>query len=357
MATFFSPWIGKDYKEGIEGNTILIIGVQHWCDPSYWECPQKTPRDCLSKRDKTCFVWKGKSPNCPLHNECTDKEKDDCLIGSFRFLHCETKISIHDHIYGTEKTKRTEIFTLVFDALKKVFCNSLKKISEIEKEKSILDLLPEDLKPKEKERYWNRVVFTNYIQHYTRLLSAGRLAPTELKETPEIDKEGIKRCFNLFEKKRPDIIIVLKEKEIYTKVYHLDIVKESGYLPLEKYHDELGRFYVLTIPSSDIYRKTPQIKDFIKDYINKCPKIKSSDILELEDFLEKKKFGKNKKERRKYIVDLLPPEFCNKYYKTDESGMRIFDDSKLRTLKSKINQKGTREKGKIEELYKEFLGN
>ena len=135
MSTYFKPWKGIDYKEGIKGNTILAIGVQHWCDPSYWHCEEKTPYDCLKNRDKTCTVWNKKRNKemllCPLKEVCENRkdkpkpEKDGCCLeGDFRFLHCETKIAIYDHIHNQQKTKRAQVFECLIDALTSLFENS-----------------------------------------------------------------------------------------------------------------------------------------------------------------------------------------------------------------------------------------
>lgn len=225
---YFDPWIGRKYKEGIKGNTILIVGVQHWCDPSYWNCTEECPRECLQKRDKACTVWnrekykkneiksvwikeKGNTmPRCPLYESCDSEDKHDCLSNGFRFLHCETKISVYDHITGKEKTKRTDIFALVFESLVKIFRGALITTCHIKNPDRIIDLLPEDLSTDERNGYWERIVFTNYIQHYTKLLSGNRLDLKELEYDTKTDKNGIERCLELF-KNKPDVIIILKE--------------------------------------------------------------------------------------------------------------------------------------------------
>ena len=37
---YFHPWKGTHSEDGIIGTTILIIGVQHWCDPEFWNCKE-----------------------------------------------------------------------------------------------------------------------------------------------------------------------------------------------------------------------------------------------------------------------------------------------------------------------------
>ena len=58
---YFDPWVGENYeKSGINGDKILVIGLQHWCDPSFWKCDCKNPYKCLDERDRECVVWNAK---------------------------------------------------------------------------------------------------------------------------------------------------------------------------------------------------------------------------------------------------------------------------------------------------------
>lgn len=366
---YFHPWEGKDYTKGINGNTILIVGVQHWCDPSYWGCSEESPFECLQKRDETCTVWnreeyekndikrawwikdkENKMPQCPLYESCKSEDKDKCLLGKFRFLHCETKISVYDHIKGEERTKRTDIFALVFESLVKIFRGALRKECNItnHNDVSIINLTPEKLNEDEKKGYWDRIVFTNYIQHYTKLLSGNRLDPEELKYTPETNKNGIERCLKKFKDNKPDVIIILKEEEIYKRVFLQ--VKEKGYVPLEQFTVP-GKFYVLAKKSSNLYQSSPNMEDFIKYCINKWrDNIKTLYIVKLEYYLEDKKWGKTIRDRYESIVKLCPPEIQKEYYKEKK-----FCYNKLSHAKSYYKNEKEEFINYMKNLYDKFI--
>lgn len=372
---FFHPWKGKDYTKGINGNTILIVGVQHWCDPSQWDCNEKSPLECLQKRDETCSVWNREKydennikrvwikeeretmPPCQLRIDkiCKSKDKDKCLSEKFRFLHCETKISVYDHITGKERTKRTDIFALVFESLVKIFGSALRKECNIKDSNvSIIDLTPEKLNEDEKKGYWGRIVFTNYIQHYTKLLPGGRFNPEELRHDPKTDKKRIKECLNLFKDKNkhnvinPDVIIILKEEQIYKRVFLQ--VKEIGYVPLEQFTVP-GKFYVLAKKSSNLYQSSPNMEDFIKYCINKWrDNIKTLYIVKLEYYLEDKKWGKTIRDRYESIVKLCPPEIQKEYYKEKK-----FCYNKLSKAKSYHKNEKEEIINDMKNLYDKFI--
>lgn len=337
MSTYFKPWKGTDYKEGIKGNTILVIGVQHWCDPSSWNCEEKTPHDCLKKRDKTCTVWNKKTNKemelCPLKEIC-QKNKDNgvlklsdegCLEGDFRFLHCETKIAIYDHLHN--KIKRAQVFECLIDALTSLFGNS------------------------GNSNYFDKIVFSNYIQHYTEFYRNGRLNPEELKLTPETDKYRFKECLKLFENQKPDVIIVLQEEKILEKIK--EIVKES-YVHLDL-KDEPKSFYILASRQSQLYKKSyiDEINNFIKYHTQNWTKKGSTtrDIEVLALFIETyiyKEDNKSMKEIRKQIVELCPLEIKTSYYKNGD-----FNDEKLRYISSNKN-KTPITKEQIDEIKRKY---
>lgn len=331
---YFHPWVGTHYEEGINETTILVIGVQHWCDPSFWHCTEKTPHNCLNERDTTCTVWNRKKNEkmklCPLKEVC-QKKKDNgklelpdegCLVGDFRYLHCETKISTYDHIEGNETTKRAKVFIYLSDALNTLFKKKLKGLEE-----------------KERKRYcFDRIVFSNYIQHYTLFYYRyGELNPDELKKDPDKDKEGFKRNFELFEND-PDLIIVLQEKIILEKVKKISIVK-NNYVHLEK-KDEPKSFYVLAKRGSKLYSEyvNDDTDNFIKYYTKEWKK-KGSTTHDIEmlaqflyDFYKKVSTKKSMKAIREQIVKQCPPEIQEDYYNKENGD---FNDNIFRTNKNK----------------------
>ncbi len=349
---FFDAWVGDRYKEGIENTTILIIGVQHWCDPSFWKCEVEDPIDCLNSRDGTCTVWnkyeysKSKSnawidseikyndkptmPRCLLREDCGEKG-EKCLVKGRRFLHCETKISVYDHIHNNEKLKRTNIFNLVFEVLRDLFENNLKVLCGIGKD----DFECRDLKPENKKAYWSRIVFTNYIQHYTKFEPGGEFNEYELVKTPNEDRRNIENIIdNKFGKdKGPEIIIVLKEEKILDKILKIDRIKKLGY-KYDKSKSKPQKYFILFHPRSERYKK--DINDVIADYIkkiqNKKGRIKTRDIILLAECLRYyKSYDAKDKNIYEKIVQQLPNEEQKPYYKDDGS----FNANRFSSNKSK----------------------
>lgn len=349
---FFDPWIGSDYIAGIDDNKIFAVGIQHWCDPTHWHCNKTSPNECLEKCDKTCTVWNRKEyeknkecnewvneenrtmPKCPFildetsKYNCKDGKRDDCLNNGFRFLHCETKIAVFDHINDREKTKRSQVFECLSDALNTLFKEKLKGLKEKEK----------------KEYCFDRIIFANYIQHYTQLYRNGRLDLKELQLEPQKDKEGFKNNLKKFGNKKPDIIIVLQEEAILKGVEN--IVK-GDYIHLKE-KDEPKSFYVLAKINSQFYNENykKSIEDFIQfeieninnKYKNDGKKAKvSRGIATLVFFIIHQNFAHHKKTSRKEIaqgiVDSCLPEIKKIYYKNGnfkDDFIRYFSSNKVR---------------------------
>lgn len=346
---FFDAWVGDRYKEGIDNTTILIIGVQHWCDPNYWKCEVKDPIDCLNVRDGTCIVWnkkeykKSKSnawvdseiayegkptmPGCPLRELC--KSGKICFRDGIRYLHCETKISVYDHIHNNEKLKRTNIFNLVFEVLRNLFENDLNVLCDIDKD----DFECRNLKPENKKAYWERIVFTNYIQHYTKFEAGGEFNENELTKTPIEDCENIKNIIdNKFGKdKGPEIIIVLKEEKILEKILKNHRIKQLGY-KYDKNKSKPQKYFILFHPRSEKYKK--DINDVIAYCIKRLEgkRIKTRDIILLAIYLKKyKNYDDKDKNIYEKIVRQLPNEYKRQYYKEDGS----FNANRFSSNKSK----------------------
>ena len=314
---YFDPWIGDQYQEGIDGNTILVVGEQHWCDPEIWKC-DKDPHKCLEEHDSDCTAWKkatnGNLELCPLHEKCNYKnKKNKCLLKSIRFLHCETKISVWDHIQGKERAKRTRVFEFVFKALKSIFPKRMEEYSNKE---------IEDLSPKQKKWYWDRIIFTNFIQHYTKLLPGGKLGKGELKINPEKNYKGIKKCLEQhFKDKAPDVVIVLKNKDILQQI--------KGQLGSQynhcKYEDSPNEYYVLANDKSNLYKRlfsnNPDINKFIEKHVKdwKAEQATTRKIETLVEFLKRNKYVKNYKEGEIKVLKLCSKEIQERYGLKQES--------------------------------------
>lgn len=364
---FFDPWIGSDYKTGIDGNTIFAVGAQHWCDPKYWHCDKTSPHECLEKCDKTCTVWNKKEyeknekcnawvdednktmPMCPLslvdekskyHKyKCRNGKREDCLTNGFRFLHCETKIAVFDHIDNREKVKRSQVFVCIKDALTSLFDKSL-----------------------DKSEYFDRIIFANYIQHYTHY-RYGRLDSEELQLESQKDKEGFKNNLKKFDNGKPDIIIVLQEEMILKEVE--DIVKDD-YVHITEI-DDPKIFYVLVRKSSQFYKENYRetIEGFIQketkeinDKYEENSKTEVSRGIAILVFFIKELppyKGISLKELTKKIVDSCSEKIKKLYYKNGEfkyDSIRYFRSKKAGKVGKPITDE---EMKKIENKYIDYM--
>lgn len=122
---FFKPRIGKDYDKGIHGLRTLVLGSHFSCP--YNNCPH-LKKECNSS--KSIF---GMDMKCPCY---TDKENKNY----YRLSNCDT-IEIDSYLEGVPYPAFSA-FTYIM----------LKKRDHITEE--------------EKNDFWSKVAFTNYIQHY-----------------------------------------------------------------------------------------------------------------------------------------------------------------------------------------------
>ena len=374
MAKLFDPWIGKDYKEGIDGNTILVVGVQHWCDPKFWNCEEANPHECLENRNNKCTVWNTKAYQdngrchewanynnrvelCPLYEKCESKDKSDCLNKGLRLLQCETKISVHDHIEDKEKRKRARVFALVFDVLKNLFEEALTALPfNIKRKETNVSALT----PIQKRNYWNRIVFTNFIQHYTEYWNYGELNPKELKYEPEKNQKAFDKCMKEFPSGSPDVIVVLQEPQIFKIIKG---ILGNKYIYLEE-KSEARAFYILAKPSSPLYKKTKnEDKDKRNNFIRYCVqdfkgKRISRQIEILTRFLyelEKKQTGtSNLKQIREEILDCCSNEIKEQFYICDKDGNKKINHNTFNSLVKHTPIK-EKERTKINNKYKEYF--
>lgn len=316
---YFDPWVGDNYESGIKGDKILVIGLQHWCDPTYWGCCYEDPHECLDQRDSTCTVWNaecyrpkdpdknlnendkkpsgweylGKDimPNCPIEkckdrNKCTNTESD---APRFRYLHCETKISVYNHINDQERAQRASIFGAVLTALGELYF---------------------DFK-NNKKKCWNSIAFTNFIQHYTKIDNKNPNRIDINKELTEVlsEKNSVALQHHI-DNLEPNVIIALKIDKItslikaiyrnkYVECKNISIMTPMG-----------GTFTFLVFAEKDsfLYKKIENdLRCFVNNYIienlqvdmdAKDLKIDKNDIKRkiqaLAVFIKEQKGGKGK---------------------------------------------------------------
>lgn len=283
---YFDPWVGDNYESGIKGDKILVIGLQHWCDPKYWGC-NKDPHKCLDERDSTCTVWNADiyknvqkasgrehsngdiMPNCPI-NAC--KKRNEC-IGTikntrFRYLHCETKIAIYDHINDQERAQRASIFGAVLTALEKLYIKSENKEANISYDK---------------KKCWNSIAFANFIQHYTKIDPKN---PNRVDINKELTEVLSEKNLNALDKHiknlKPKVIIALKIDMIPSIIkgtYH-DKYVECKDISIMTPMGGTFTFSVFAEKNSHLYIKIKQdLNDFVDDYIRENLQIVSEEDL------------------------------------------------------------------------------
>ena len=142
----FKPWVGKDYfTKGYQGQRILVLGESHYCKTELAEGGRCHP---LCQKEK-------------MDNACYDQTQDD----------------VHAMVYNYEGYPFQQTF-LCF-------------------ERAVAGkVLPQ----KEREEFWESVMFYNYIQY---ALPAARINPN-----PEHWGKSEKAFVELLEKYSPDKIIV-----------------------------------------------------------------------------------------------------------------------------------------------------
>lgn len=279
---YFDPWVGDNYETGIKGDKILVIGLQHWCDPKYWNC-DKDPHKCLDERDSTCTVWNAECyrpkdsdknlyenaqkpsgwehlgekndmmPNCPILEKCN--KRDECNgtkdnTPRLRYLHCETKISVYNHINDQERAQRASIFGAVLTALGKLYF---------------------DFK-NNKKKCWNSIAFTNFIQHYTKIDSENpnRININKelaIKELSEKDTEALQHHIG---KLKPKVIIALKIDKItsFIKGKYRDKYVECKDISIMTPMGGTFTFTVFALKESYLYKKIKQDwKTFVNNYV------------------------------------------------------------------------------------------
>lgn len=378
---YFDPWVGENYESGIKGDKVLVIGLQHWCDPTYWGC-DKDPHICLNERDSECTVWNAKlyrpeglnenvqkpsgweflekniMPNCPIEkckerSKCTSTESN---APRFRYLHCETKISVYNHIHNNERAKRASIFGAVLSALEKLYSIDFKN---------------------KKEECWNRIAFTNFIQHYTKIdpKNPNRIdINSELEEQAEKNSKAL--CYLIEKKHIPDVIVALnidllnKTITSFIKGRYHNKYFECNNISIMTPMGGTFTFSVFATEKSFLYKKIKNdLKAFVDYYICNNLQVKVNDgssktsdiarkIQALAEFLKEQK-GTESKPVSKYRDDILKNENINKcirkkfYLDNDYKHQKTseFSDIKRQKLKHLFDD----ELERIKNLYNSLI--
>lgn len=399
---YFDPWVGDNYKDGIKGDKILVIGLQHWCDPKYWNC-DKDPHKCLDERDSTCTVWNAECyrpknsdknldenaqkpsgwehlgekndmmPNCPILEECNKRNECNGTKDNtprLRYLHCETKISVYDHINGQERAQRASIFGAVLAALEELY-----SIKFENKEANI---------SYDKKKCWNSIAFTNFIQHYTKIDSKN---PNRININHELTKvlseknsEALEYLISDSKKKHkylkgtPSVIIALninkKTMSIIKGICGKDYV-ECENIPIMTPMGGTFAFTVFALRDSFLYKKIKNdLEAFVDNYVienlqvdmdRKDLKITKSEIARkiqaLAEFLKEQKELEDKKVS-KYRNDILKNNNTHKsirgvfYSDKDNEKQKISMFTEIR--KSEVKHLLNNEIDGIKAAYEDF---
>ena len=295
----FFPWIGIDYKdqkpkqeESVPtagpsfGDKIFFIGAQHWCRPSQFGCgiKEEKVKECLKKKNADCHEWKNNDKICPLREEentcwcpahsSNSELREKCGYGTTPLLQCETRISITHHIKCKEITRRQDVFFIVYDFLRDHYSSQMKKIFGLNE----LPLESDDITTKQREKYWSRIAFMNYVQHYTIPIKNTWLNIKELDYTKEKDKKIFRRYIRDLSYS-PDVIVILKEKIIKEKVEeNLKGLPKKYYYQASLSKDNL--YYVFCTEKSQLYKKKSlRIDEFIDAVIEDKRKSDKVDTL------------------------------------------------------------------------------
>lgn len=193
---------------------------------------------------------------CPGYDNTEFREK--CGYGSKPLLQCETRISITHHIKCKEITRRQDVFFIVYDFLRDHYSSQMKKIFGLNE----LPLESDDITTKQREKYWSRIAFMNYVQHYTIPIKNTWLNIKELDYTKEKDKKIFRRYIRDLSYSL-DVIVILKEKIIKEKVEeNLKGLPKKYYYQASLSKDNL--YYVFCTEKSQLYKKKSlRIDEFI----------------------------------------------------------------------------------------------
>lgn len=361
----FFPWIGIDYKDQKPkqeesdpkagpsfGDKIFFIGAQHWCRPSQFGCgiKEEEVKDCLKKKNANCHEWEKNDKICPLRKEntnwCpmflnTELRKKKCANGLTPLLQCETRISITHHIKCKEITRRQDVFFIVYDFLRDHYSSQMKKIFGLNE----LPLESDDITTKQREKYWSRIAFMNYVQHYTIPIKNTWLNIKELDYTKEKDKKIFRRYIRDLSYS-PDVIVILKEKIIKEKVEeNLKGLAKKYYYQASLSKDNL--YYVFCTEKSQLYKeKSLRIDEFIDAVIEdkmKSDKVDTLFLACLAKCIQQDMGFSTLKKSIRHILGRDILKDSNNVYKVNTIEKKISEERK-RSEKSEIIINGLNEK-------------
>ena len=174
---FFKPRIGKDYDKGLYGLRTLVLGSHFYCP--FNDCPH-LKGECGSNKTISEMDMK-----CPCY---IDKEDN----GYYRLSNSDT-IEIDSYLEGFPYP--------AFSAFTYIMLKKRDHITE-----------------KEKNDFWNKVAFTNYIQHYW--VDGESPEYSDNKELYDTDYEAF---MQVVEELKPHIILVWNKAIKECLVSHGDL--------------------------------------------------------------------------------------------------------------------------------------
>ena len=202
--SFFEPYVGPNYENGINGKKVLVVGASFYCNH----------KDCLYFKDCTDVNVKDSSR---FNKCCPEYNKDDVPLSR------TPQYEIHEG----HKTYRT-------------FAKSMCEILNLKSDSD------EDYY----DAFWNRVAFTNFVQYF---LPRWKTLPSDCTDR---DLEAL--C-EVIKEKKPDIVIIwgtvtsnlIKSALCYDSelqdntsgyICHSNVIDDNCVIVLNTYHPSYSRF-------------------------------------------------------------------------------------------------------------------
>ena len=204
---FFVPWIGKNYKKGLNEKKVLVVGASHYCNHSNI-CTHSEYNNVCSNFDETVQCRLG----CNHFQECTGgKTKDyndycpwmkkDGYSKNYEDLCQAIDTKIDDCKIIFEKLKSTTIGEVCnFLDVEWGDNNSFKKFSKFCKEYFFEDKYNKE--GEYKNQLWSHIAFVNYSQNFQPKSKGNYFQPD--------DFNSFKNYIGILNKLRlkPDVVIV-----------------------------------------------------------------------------------------------------------------------------------------------------
>lgn len=204
---FFVPWIGKNYKKGLNEKKVLVVGASHYCNHSNI-CTHSEYNNVCSNFDETVQCRLG----CNHFQECTGGKTKD-YNDYCPWMKKDGYSKNYEDLCQAIDTK-TDDCKMIFEKLKSTtigeVCNFLDpKYKEVKSFKNFskfcTDYFFKDQDNKEEQyrsQLWSHIAFVNYSQNFQPKSKGNYFQPD--------DFNSFKNYIGILNKLRlkPDVVIV-----------------------------------------------------------------------------------------------------------------------------------------------------